>query len=266
MNSNHTRPRSVLLGLFIVGQLIFIIGHNLLTLAQELQKEMPAEARGAVRHLAPDWPEKTGHVWNMMEGSTQVMHRWSQVTWQLQTWSLFAPSVGKVCVFPALLLVDDEAPDGSMAPVDAPLDYEARGRLILSDNEPPDLKRFVRWGNFRLRRFENNLVVYMTPHPDETRVEMTERLQKRLKEHVVENADMLGAYLRFRLDQIAEKRPAQVILLMRRYGLKGPEHGADFVDGPYTVPVLRWQPARDENTGRPTLEIFNLATQRFEPL
>ena len=260
--------RSVLLGVFVVGQLLFLFVQNLGSWLQDMSGEMPGGVRTAVGQVAPDWLLKKGHAWNAHEEATHLTLRWSQVTLQLQMWSLFAPTIGTECVFPALLLTDREFDELPVPPGGSLADAPALGRVVLSDNEPVDMKRYVRWGNYRLRRFENNLVVYLTPREKETPQETAERWRDRIKEHVRENAPLLLGYLRMRLGQIepVQREPArQVILLMRRYSLKGPEAGAEFFDGPFTVPVARWRlPA---NAGEDdALDYYNPVTQRFEPL
>ena len=263
---DQPRRRSVALGLFILLQLGFLITHNLFALLQEVRNEMSADARAMVRQVAPDWPEKQGHVWNLMEGSAQLTNRWSQLTLQLQTWSLFAPGIGKECVFPALLLSDEPPPDAPVTPGESPVHYEVRGKVVLSDNEPLDMNGYFRFGNFRLRRFENNFVLYLRPWEQETPRETVERLRQRIKDQVSESAEMLAEYLRFRLRQKGEAPPRQVILLMRRYSLVGPDGGAKFLEGPFTMPVARWLPHADRGADPPKLDYFNPVTQRFEPL
>ena len=258
--------RSVLLGVFVVFQLAFLFVHNLVGLLQDVRPDMPPDVRAAAEQVAPGWPEKKGPVWNVMEATNKVTTRWSQATWQLQTWALFAPNVGRECVFPALVLSE-------AVPEDVPLrrgttagNYDVADKIVLSDNEPPDLKNFVRWGNFRLRRLENNLVVYLAPWQDEAPAEMIERFGVRIKEHVSEDRAMLSAYLRFRIGQLREPAPRQVILVMRRYHLTGPDGGTDFFEGPFTMPIARWQPQESQGDEPARLEYFNPVTDRFEPL
>jgi hypothetical protein len=264
-NENGTAPgqRSVLLGLFVLFQLAVLVSHNLFSLLQELNEHIPEEApatRRIVQQLAPGWLEKKGHLWNVMEGSTQLTHRWSQVTLQLQQWSLFAPNVGTECVFPALLLSDEEPSVTPVAADESGRNYAVRGKLVLSDNEPPDLTRYFRWGAYRLRKYENNLVTYLSPREDETPEQLAERWRERIKDYVHANSDMLQAYVKWRLDVHGES-PRQVILLMRRYSLNAPSAEAEFFDGPFTLPVARWQP--DAAAG---LEYFNPVSRRFESL
>lgn len=251
--------RSVLLGLFVVFQLAFLVGHNLLSLVQELLTNASPETRRRVEQFAPGLSDKKGNLANLSEATTLLAQRYSQATLQLQSWSLFAPSIGRECVFPALLLPDDESPQVQLDPDSTGRSYRVRGKLVLSDNEPPDLTRYLRWGNFRLRRYENNLVVYLTPGQDESADELNKRFAERIKEHVTTYDQMLHEYLRWRLETIGAQ-PDEVILVMRRYHLAGPERETDFLDGPFTMPVARW----DLKSDAAKLEYFNPMDQRFE--
>ena len=89
--------------------------------------------------------------------------------------------------------------------IDWPVDFGTRGKVVLSDNEPADLMRYARWGNFRLRRFENNLVIYLTPRDDEKPGE-TAGGHDRIKESVSDQAEVLLAYLRWRLERATRFR------------------------------------------------------------
>ncbi|MCI0681594.1 MAG: hypothetical protein L0Y71_05790 [Gemmataceae bacterium] len=266
MSNVDTARRSFALGAFVVFQLLFLILHNLFTVLQDARSEMAPEARAVVEQFAPGWPESKGHLSRFMEGTTNVTNRYAQATLQLQSWSLFAPNVGTVCVFPALLLSDEPLPDAPVHATDAPGNYDVRGKIVLSDNEPADMTRYFRWGSFRLRRLENNLVVYLSPDDSETAAAMAERFRERIKSHVAEYDEALLAYLRWRLKAQGAAPPRQVILLMRRYSLKGPNAGANFFEGPFTMPVVRWQPQAPVRPARQALEYFNPVTQRFESL
>lgn len=250
--------RSVALGVFVVLQLVFLVVHNFFNYLQEVREEMSSNARTAIRHVAPDWPEKKDHLWNVMEGSTQVTNRWSQATLQFQQWSLFAPTIGTDCYFPALLLSDVEPPEAPVEPEAAPARYRVHGKIILSDNEPADMQRYVRFGNFRLRKFENALFPYLVPRPQEPPRDTLERFRDKIKEYTKENMEMLGGYLRFRFQQTREPTPRQVILLMRHYSLTGPE-GTTFVEGPFTLPFARWLPEAGS-----ALDYFDPMTHCFE--
>ena len=133
--------------------------------------------------------------------------------------------------------------------------------LWLSDNEPEDIERFFRFGNFRLRRFENNLVVDLSADDSEAKEEIDRYLKK--------DGDLVFAYLQWRLEQIQQRKttrqqPHQVILLMRRYRINDPGEGEQLWEGPHTTPVARWQPGIAENPNFLPLEMYNPVTKQFE--
>ncbi len=263
----HPAPsprRSVPLGLFILFQLVFLAVNNFFGFIQDTRGNIAPEYRPAVEQFVPGWSAKKGYTWDVVEGASHLSQRWAQATLQLQTWSLFAPNISKECAFPALLLSDVER-DSFFREGDGYRTAD-HGRLVLSDNEPGNLKSYLRWGNFRLRRYENNLVLYLSRWPEETPPETAERWRNAIKEHAGGSKGteaMFLAYLRFRTDQVknAAETPRQVTLLMRHYDLKAPEAGPEFVEGPLTVPILRWLPARGDS-----LDLFNPVTGHFEPL
>ena len=257
--------RSVLLGLFIVLHLLFLVVNNFFGLLEDARSSVPSEQRATIEQIAPGWLEKKGQLWSFVDEASLLSQRWSQVTLQLQTWSLFAPGISKECAFPALLLSDTEHDSWPLEPGGNRTIDPALGRLVLSNNEPADLTSYVRWGNFRLRRYENSLVIYLRPWEDETPEATLTRWRDAIKEHLAskENEEMFRQYLRFRVAQIKPStEPRQVALLMRRYALKDSEAGADFFDGPFMVPILRWR----SRQGADLLDVFNPVTQHFEPL
>src|SRR5262245_56720482 len=102
-----TGPR-LLLGIFIVGQIVFLAVINLLDLARDARSEMKDKAASAVERVVPGWPRESGHVHDATDLAHSAARRWSQATGQLQGWSLFAPNIGRHCVFPLPELRWDE--------------------------------------------------------------------------------------------------------------------------------------------------------------
>src|SRR5262249_52865039 len=97
--------------------------------------------------------------------------------------------------------------------------------LLLSDNEPRDVHRFVRLGQYRLRRLEGYVV------------------DGRIRRY----GGLIHAYMKERLASWsgldAARPPAQVILLARRYHINEPGEPLPWT-GPHMLPLARWQPAR----------------------
>src|SRR5438093_6823006 len=100
--------------------------------------------------------------------------------------------------------------------LDAATKMSPAPELVLSDNEPVDPEHYLRFGDFRVRRYENNLVIALEPDDDETPEQTLERWSDKIRSHVAENTEILRGYLRWRLGQIMARRsdrqqPRQVI-------------------------------------------------------
>ncbi len=135
--------------------------------------------------------------------------------------------------------------------------------LWLSDNEPPDINHFLRIGNFRLRRFENNLALDLVPD------ESAERWREKIENYLKSEGYLVLPYLKWRLGQIQRKtpdrpRPKQVILLMRHYQINDPWESTQPWQGPHTNLVARWQPDVTWNADLLPVEMFNPVSKRFE--
>jgi hypothetical protein len=100
----------LLLGIFIVGQLVFLTAINLVDMARDARDELPRDTATAIERVVPGWTKQSGHAHDLTEQVYNVAKRWSQVSGQLQGWSLFAPNIGRHCVFPSVLLLWDEEP------------------------------------------------------------------------------------------------------------------------------------------------------------
>jgi hypothetical protein len=320
-----TGPR-VLLGAFILWQLAFLFGVNFLEMIKWARDEMPKdkEAARGIERVFPGWPSKSGHFHDLADLGDKVTRRYAQLTGQTQGWSLFAPDVGKQCVFPAVLVRWDDDPFSAPAltrpltplaaggpleaaalwaaalerPLPVPVPKLAARELsvlaatsplevgllraalppapvpaapvtILSDNEPRDIGSYFRVGNFRLRRLESNLTLVLRQVDDETPAEAAERWRGRIAELLEDNGDVVRAYLRWRWDSYRKANPEapppkQLIFLVRRYPITAPKHAPPYWQGPFTVPVARWQPDVHWSAGRSPLEMYNPVTQRFQ--
>src|SRR5262249_47045075 len=144
---------------------------------------------------------------------------------QSQKWTLFAPTIARECVFPALdLCWDDET------------------KLVLSENEPADLGHYFRAGNYRLRRYERNLTLALFPEQGETRAQTAERWRDEIRGFVTDNAGIREGYLRWRTNRTVDQWPSRsppraVVLLMRRYHISDSSEAPRFWTGPHSVPI-----------------------------
>jgi hypothetical protein len=286
-----TGPR-ILLGAFILWQLTFLFGVNFLEMINWARGEMPKDKEDAqgVERVLPGWPSKSGHFHDLADVADKITRRYAQLTGQTQGWSLFAPDIGKHCVFPAVLVRWDEDPSSALAlsrplsPLAATNPLEAASlraagaaarpapaapATILSANEPQDIQNYFRVGNFRLRRLEGNLSLVFRQKEEETPAAAADRWRDSITELLHENGNMVQAYLGWRWASYRQSHPEapppkQLILIMRRYAIVAPAKAPPYWQGPFTVPVARLQPDVQWIEGHSPLEMYNPVSQRFQ--
>ena len=226
---------------------------------------MGPQARQAMEAVAPGWLEEKGHLWHLMDHLAKTDKMWAQMTGQLQPWSLFAPAIGRECIFPAVEYHWDD--DARSAPAVArPLALLSANNpwqvaavaviihtarhippemaLLPSSNEPADLEHYLRIGGFRMRRYENNLVITLRPYENETLNETNERWSDRIRAHVTDYAEIIHGYLRWRVRRDmarwpGREQPRQMILVLRRYHINDYDETPPLWKGPYAVPDSR---------------------------
>jgi hypothetical protein len=311
--------RQVVLGLFIVGQLFFLLAANLLQLTAASRRVM--DAHPALASVVSKWTDPEGHLHDAGELFSAVTTRWSEVTGQPQNWSLFAPNVTEKIPFVAVELCWEEDPHSAaslarhllpltaahsleevsvvaapvlgkdsgdwkklstlLAPLTAPLQQEALppavwrndphfSILLHSENEPKDIRHFLRVGKFRLRRFEASIDLPLTSDgkpPDEVVDGWRESIEGKLRE----DGKAIEAYLRWRLRRFQEKHPdlptpKQVILWVRVYRVPSPDGRSEPWSwlGPEQTPLARWQPGARWQANYYPVEMFNPVVPRFE--
>ncbi len=117
--------RSVFLGLFVVGQLLFLFVRNGLEALEQLREHLPPAWKDVTQRIAPGWHEDEGHFSSFLRMINRLTRSYAQATEQLQQWSLFS-NAGRECVFPAIELRWDEDPPQPLA-VKNPLALLAAG-------------------------------------------------------------------------------------------------------------------------------------------
>lgn len=252
-----TTPRTaeVLLGVFICGQLWFLLSHNLFGQLEELQQYTKEEYEAvgkSVELLAPGFSSGSGkgHIIDAAGWVRKVNKPWEQLTGQLQMWSLFPNSYHEL-IFPAIALRWDSADDGDYPATDNP---DAAGvipgrpyRLFLTPHEPRDTQAYFRWRQMRMRRLENYLVFALRPDGYDKDEDRKRAWTNRIREHLTDRGELIPAYMKLRLCEIMAEHPelpppTQVVLLMRRFHTRNPSEAPPHWDGPFVVPLLSWLP------------------------
>jgi hypothetical protein len=233
MSSSHEtnstvvwKPKSSLLGCFVVLQIVFLAVSNGIGWLQDVREDMNPAVKDAVKKVAADWPNKEGPLWEATHTAHNLSRRYAEATGQFQTWCLFAPSIGRECVF---LAIELNFADGR------------KSVRLISDNEPADLARYVRIGNFRLRRIENNLTLTLREWEGETDEDKKKRWGNKIKEFIDEYERILAAYLRWRINgwqtlHPDQPKPVSVTLIMRRIHVNDVDANR-YWEGPFEVPI-----------------------------
>jgi hypothetical protein len=259
MSASRTPVRRLIgtgLGLFVVWQITFLIGSNVLRLAEDVRchlREVPV--------FGPEFPEwvcEDEHVPPAWWTLQRVPRRWSELTAQPQNWALFAPTVSHHVVFH---LVELRWDDERLPPLRLP-----------SDNEPADRRHFLRHGHFRLRRYESNIELVLTTG-DRPREEVTDHWRARIEAKLRDEGDSWHAYLRWRLAAFQRRHPGlpmpqQVILFMRTHAIPPPPGPRpwDWQEPCDPLPVVRWLPWAEPGPEYYLLEMYNPVVERFERL
>jgi hypothetical protein len=285
----------VVLGLFVMGQLAFLVLANFLGLLEDTRKRLADDYRD--KDKLTGWLKGEGHFHDLQTQLTGLCDRYGQIIHSPQSWSLFAPSVATRIDFPALELRWDDEDDlnadelaartlgplaGLMAT--AHLEYTTLWAValpalpdtpppvwLLSDNEPQNLRCFFRLGRFRLRRLESNLGVTMIVPPDRTLADVADGWRSDIQDKLRRYWRMHFSYMRRRLRDWQQQNPnlptpRQVVLWVRLYSIPAP----DDAPNPWnwqTHPsrrMARWRPAAKRLDSYLPLEMFNPVTERYE--
>jgi hypothetical protein len=254
------------LGLFVVWQLLFLIGANFGEVAeryQEYWKEneiKPAWIPASRRPQFEEWLNNEGRFYKSLKKVDQIASRWSELTGQHEQWSLFAPGVWDNAAFLAVEFRWDEGQPGQQ---ESP-GCRAPPVYLLSENEPDNVNRYIRLGRFRLRKYEENLTPYLSER--ETASEAKLSWRDSIERKVRKRSEAINAYLRWRWYRYQDAHPElpepnQVILHVRVYRIPAPEGPDPWTwDGPDVCPMARWRPPANSAS----LEVYDPVAERFD--
>lgn len=255
----------VLLGLFILWQVVFLWASFFVKVEQSLRED-----------AASQWPFLSDRFPAVLKGEdafhrsvtkvhTSGLKRYAQATAQVQSWALFAPSVAEEFSFAVVEIRwdDDHLESGSAET------YAFAPLLLPGVNEPEDINSFIRYQHFRIRRYEMQIA------PTPTRTDgvfdpKSERWRNRIVSAVDDDGDNMQAYLRWRWREYQQQHPAlppptQIILHIRGYGIPAPPGPSPWSFDSYGLyPVARWLPWKADQTGTKALERYNPLTDCYE--
>jgi hypothetical protein len=144
--------------------------------------------------------------------------------------------------------------------------------VLLSANEPKDVRRYVKLGRFRLRRYESNIDVSLAS-ADKNPNAVVDSWRENIEDRVRDHWRLMEAYMRWRLRDWSQEHPGlpepkQVILWVRIYRVPPPEESPSpwSWQGPEWHPIARWQPGAEWTPEHLSVEMFNPVVERFENL
>ncbi|HKB34831.1 MAG TPA: hypothetical protein VKD72_00150, partial [Gemmataceae bacterium] len=195
----------ILLGMFVLWQMIFLPAYNGLDQTEAIRKRLSEERREGgtwwqvvtcvpgLEPLIEEWLNKStnhddkGRIGNLLREQRRVVQWWAQTTGQEQGWGLFAPNAVDYSAFPSLELRWDDLERGRAAhePV-----------VLASANQPRDRRRYLRFGGFRLRRIDSQF-----------EVDTTELSPEQIKGMVSEDSARIRAFLHWRLARFRREHP-----------------------------------------------------------
>jgi hypothetical protein len=262
------------LGLFVLWQLLFLLGANFAEVAEHYQEHYQERAKRTNHRpawvpesLAPrfdQWLDGRGRFHKAVKKTDKIASRWGEFLCQQQRWSLFAPGVWYETAFLAVEIRWDDGLPGQQALRDS----QRPPVYLRSENEPADINRFLRWGRFRLRKYEENLTPELGPASTETPGEARLSWKDRIESKVRDKSDTVLAYLRWRWQQYQQAHPDlpepnQVILVVRTFHIPAPPGPEPWSwDGPDECPMARWQPRSDGAA----VEVYDPVAERFDTL
>jgi hypothetical protein len=246
------RAPAVLLGAFIVWQLIFLLLANLLEFVPHRTHRF--DEFTSYRELPPGTVKPAP----MVQALAAVTDCWSQLTGQYQIWWLFAPDCPRNATFPVVELRWDD-PARSLAPV-----------LLFSSLEPADRAAYFHPmdSTDRLLHYEAYLGLGPAYWNDPTESADLKSWHELLSNIVRRQWKSMRAYLRWRTADFLAHHPElpppdEVRLLIRMYPTSAAGAPSTNPAPPRVLPLARWRCSENELSSFLPVEGYDPFNQRF---
>lgn len=245
-----TTSAKVVLGLFVVSQVLYMLGSNALGFLKDAGKLRPT-----LGLLRSDGDGALDAVYGALK-------HWGDLTGQPQGWSLFAPDVARSSRFPQLELRWEPLPDGQAA-------ADVRAPVVLPpEGEPEDVARYFRPGGFRYRYWMRNLNVPLWEDEGEPEEAIAVRWQRSIRKKIMEDRDTFRVFMAWRWRKFHESHPdvpppTQMILRMRRYDIPPPHQVPWGWKDAVVIPVARGRLDQGFAPDKIRIEMFDPVTRRF---
>jgi hypothetical protein len=251
----------VLLGVFVCGQIVYLLVANFLNLLSDTQRITQNETPGLiVDHLSGGLSEGRGH-WNDVYS---LARRWEQVGNCNQSWRMFSPNVGDWYSFVRVeMRWDGSAPGEPAAPGALPV------VMLKAMDEPEDMYNYRRWGPWRFTRYEDSLMALnLRVADDEDEPKANARWKKVIRNKVDAQWDTISAYFNWRWHRYKQTNadappPQQMILLVHAYWISPPGDEYGKLNGPTVVPIARCEFGKSKIGTSAAIQAWDPETRRW---
>jgi hypothetical protein len=255
-------PAEVVLGLFVVWQMLFMLGSNALGLLKGVAVLRPAAAETRVlNRLTLGLARGEGPLSAMYD----ALEHWGHMTGQRQGWSLFSPNVAHTSRFPQLELRWESLQGGEA------LGHERAPIVLPPEGEPEDIARYFRTAGFRYRYWMRNLNVPLGGDEGGPSEAIAVRWQHSIRRKVMADLDTYRAFMGWRWRKFSESHPGvppptQMILHMRLYEIPPPHKVPWRWTEAMVIPVARGRLDPGVAEDKMRLDVFDPVTRRFVAL
>jgi hypothetical protein len=243
----------VLLGAFVVWQLVFIVASNLFDLFPHRIHRL--DEMTSFRELLAG----TKNPRPVIHALASVTDCWAQLTGQYQMWWLFAPDFPQQATFPVVELRWDDA---ALPPI-----------RLLSPTEPANTASYFHPPDStdRLLHYEVNLGLGYAYFDQAEAAEAPDKWRRRHFDMVSSQWKSMRAYMQWKTTRFLAQRPDlpppdEVRLLIRLYPSPPPGAVPAQRSPPYDLPYSRWRCAEQGSSDFLPVEAYDLFTERYVAL
>jgi hypothetical protein len=241
--------RSILLGLFVLCQLIFLPLANVMQL---VPREMPVQkGEFDIRVQRDGTATNVRPIQDAINALGTAIDRYGEASGQVQAWSLFAPEFATQSVFPSVECVG--------------LD---RRVTIEPKHLPRDPAHYVRWPGplSRLDSYDYLLAVVYAGYTEPSVAERGNEWRDAVRQRVRDQQRSLESYFRFNLKLFRElhpDRPTPREMILNVIVMPSPPPGQTERPASMTVPLARWVPDQPPAPGYLPIQAYDPVAKQF---
>jgi hypothetical protein len=245
--------RSILLGAFVLFQLIYLPLSNLVQLAP---RELPIESgERDIRVQREGTASSIRPIQEAINGIGTAIDRYGEFTGQVQAWSLFAPGFGQQAVFP---IVECFFLDGQRL-----VKIKLRPTI-----EPADADDYFRWpGSYsRIAGYEFLLAAIYLNFSEESLAKRGAEWSEAVRDHVRQHQKSLEAYFRWNLRKVRRRYPDLPVpqeMVVQVHIVPSPKPGESTRPPTLTLPLARWIPSRQPERSFLPIDAYDPVANEF---